>query len=105
MKNIIVILLLLLAVSACKPRFVGLASVPDGPPDFQDGWKDGCDTGIAEYSSSFYKTLYKFKQDPYRTTDETYYRAWLDAKNYCSIYGLRWANNAADELENIEKRY
>jgi hypothetical protein len=32
---------------------------PPGPPEFQQGYKDGCTSGIAAYGSQYYKLFHR----------------------------------------------
>jgi len=54
-------------------------------PDFQQGWKDGCETGMAGGSNSFYQSFYKVNtQDGYKFTYSPDYQvAWRNAFWYC----------------------
>lgn len=57
-----------------------------GPPEFQEGWLDGCETGISAHGSSYYRSTFKFKQNPTLVTNPIYYKAWKDGENYCRTY-------------------
>lgn len=89
--------LIALNFSACvKPKPFKMAGTPDGPPQFQRGWEDGCESGMATESNTYYKSFYKFKQDPYAVTDPMYYGAWFDAFRYCRDYVDKWTFDALD---------
>ncbi len=64
---------------------------PPGPPEYQEGWTQGCESGANAYSNSFYKTVgaFDFKFDPTKRNNKMYYQAWKDAFIYCSIYWER----------------
>jgi hypothetical protein len=69
------------------PWGIQLDPPPGGTPEFNQGWKDGCTSGIAAYGGDNYKyTGYKFKQDWRMVTNNTYYQAWQDAYLYCRWY-------------------
>jgi hypothetical protein len=57
-----------------------------GPPEFQEGWQDGCETGIAAHGSSYYRSTFKFTQNPSLVMNPIYYKAWKDGENYCRTY-------------------
>ena len=57
-----------------------------GPQEFQHGWRDGCETGMAQHGTDIYRSSYKFKQDPNQVLNPIYYKAWKDAENYCRSY-------------------
>jgi hypothetical protein len=81
--TIIACVCILMGVVACKPRSIMMADNPDGPPEYQQAWKDGCESGMSTYGNSFYKTFYSYKMDPNLRDNELYYRTWKDAFNYC----------------------
>ncbi|NDF12558.1 MAG: hypothetical protein EB060_07095 [Proteobacteria bacterium] len=94
MKRIVAVALLFLltgcnpVMDGFKPGSVWMAQAPEGPPEYVQGWKDGCESGMSAYGNSFYRTFYKFKQDPAMVKNETYYRTWQDSFNYCRHYTL-----------------
>lgn len=63
--------ILLLLLCACPrlplgyPHFKLLNGVPDGPPEFQYGWSQGCNTGASGFASEFYRSTggSKFEKD------------------------------------------
>lgn len=56
-----------------------------GSPEFHYGWNDGCESGMAAASNSFYKMFYKQnKIDGYKMANSSEYRtAWNYAWWYC----------------------
>ncbi len=66
--------------------------VPDGPPEFQAGWRDGCRTGLATgkysnsavYSPTFGSGIYQH--------DKVYQKAWSSAFYTCYVLGGRAAD-------------
>jgi len=84
--------LLVILLSGCSafytPMFVPV-DVPDGPPEFQAGWYDGCRTGLGTkkstassvYDASFGSGIYQH--------DPIYERAWGRAFYTCYIVGGR----------------
>lgn len=58
----------------------------DAPPVFKQGWIDGCKTGLGTMTNTFYKTFYRFTQDPVLRKDPLYYKTWVDTYNFCRHY-------------------
>ncbi len=61
---------------------------PPGPPEYRQGWSDGCESGSMAYSGTFYKLARSFdlRQDPKLRDNKVYYRAWKDAFLFCAMY-------------------
>ncbi len=100
MKMHIVILLSLFLLVSCNRTPEGEISwqpnsmdttPPPGPPEYQKGWSDGCESGSNAYSNSLYKTFkaFDFRFDPTLRKNRMYYQVWKDAFLYCSIYWER----------------
>lgn len=70
------------------PSSLPMKSPPPGPPIYQQGWLDGCESGFSGYANNFDKFWHKFKQDPELAQNSVYYRIWKDAYAYCANYGL-----------------
>ena len=70
-----------------KPAGLRMDQPPPGPPEYQQGWKDGCESGYKGYGEYYAKVWLNFKQDPYLTTNPVYYQAWKDAYGYCASFG------------------
>ncbi len=102
-KILVLCLATLLLVASCKPTYPNIGRPETGiTPFYEEGWNDGCETGLAAYGTSIYKTFYRFKQQPELTTNQVYYQAWNDAMAYCRQFALRWANQGSiDEVDNI----
>jgi len=64
---------------------------PPGPPEYQKGWSDGCESGSNAYSSTVYKTFkaFEYRFDVSMRNNKVYYQVWKDAFLYCSIYWER----------------
>tara|TARA_B100001564_G_C20658505_1_gene680424 strand:- start:1204 stop:1722 length:519 start_codon:yes stop_codon:yes gene_type:complete len=58
----------------------------DAPPNFQQGWIDGCKSGLGAMTNSFYKAFYEFTQDPVLRKDPVYYKTWKDTFTFCRHY-------------------
>ncbi len=95
MKKIALAIIMLLLLSACsvKPQ-VGAPWMQDllqnGPkgasPIYQQGWRDGCESGIGLVSNSLQRHFYTFKQDGYQVQNPEYYIAWKNSLQYCQNY-------------------
>lgn len=102
MKNFlkIFVLILVLNLAACnrtadgeiswQPNSLDLTP-PPGPPEYQKGWSEGCESGANAYSNTVYKSFraFDFKFDPALRNNKVYYQIWKDAFLYCSIYWER----------------
>gem|GEM_PF-2790506 len=62
-------------------------------PDFQKGWRDGCETGVAVYGNPFYKFLNNPKRDSSKVGNRSYQNAWSTAYNYCRRMTSWWEND------------
>ena len=94
-----ILLLVILAVplSACtsfhsdlgwgKPTELDMEP-PPGPPIYQQGFRDGCESGLSGYSSGGNKFFWKWKQDPQLSENKIYYQIWKDAYSYCALYAM-----------------
>lgn len=96
-KCLILMLLTLLSLGGCKnfhfkPGWARPASFdmepPPGPPIYQQGFRDGCESGYSGYANDFNKLFYTWKQDPQLTENKVYYQIWKDAYSYCALYGM-----------------
>lgn len=90
---------MLVCLSACqqflKPRPFGIDyglenRAPPGTPNFQDGWRDGCESGIAAYGTMMYKTTSSYTFDQTRLNDPEYYHGWELAFRHCRWYTSNW---------------
>ncbi len=88
MKNIILIAALFIITSCSGDMKWSKAAgvdynTPEGPPEYQQGFKDGCETGRSAYSNHFYKMFLQSKQDEQLAANPVYYQIWQDAYLYC----------------------
>lgn len=107
LKKIYIVLLSVFLLSSCtmnkyffditKPGAPDMKWIYDHPPEnknngkpypelYVDGWRDGCETGVAGNTNTFYKFYHNFKQDAMKAQDETYHKGWYDAFFYCGRY-------------------
>lgn len=94
MKNIL--LILILTISSCSGKMFGrdwrtpytlsIEKPPPGPPIFQKGWSEGCESGYNSYTQSFgaWTGASSWKQDVSLLNDKMYMQAWGDAFLYCA---------------------
>jgi len=79
---------LMIVASACDLRKPGYMSLdpPDGPPEYRQGWYDGCISAMDANANHFYKTFLTVRQDEELTKNPVYYQVWKDAYLYCRYY-------------------
>lgn len=94
MKNLILIAAIFF-ISSCQPYMANFLparparefsqSMEDGSPEFAQGWKDGCESGMSTASNTFYKMFYRInKVDGYKmVSSDDYSTAWNNAFWYC----------------------
>lgn len=106
MKNILcIVLLALLTLTGCNlpsdsifaPKPFRMGPPPPGNETFRLGWKHGCNTGLSTMGPNYYKSFYRFEQDPMMTSNAEYYKAWKDAYTYCRQYMFKWVDFAWDK--------
>jgi len=58
---------------------------PEGPHNYQQGWVDGCKSGLASTNTDLHQTLgsYKFTLSKELRYDKLYGRAWRYGYNHC----------------------
>ena len=67
---------------SCRPLDLYYVT-PSGPPEYQLGWQDGCDTGLSAQGGFVYKMLYGFRKRPEMGNNELYKQAWNEGFTYC----------------------
>lgn len=101
LKSLTIVILLLLAainLTSCtnfkselgwaKPSALVMKDPPPGPPEYQQGFIDGCESGFSGYGNNFNKLFHGYKQDPYLINNPLYYQIWKDAYSYCANYAM-----------------
>ncbi len=94
----------LLILSSCRmPTNFGFyqpitmdMNVPDGPPEFKAGWRDGCRSGLANgnfLNSDVYLTEEGASFSPVYTHDGQYRSAWGNAYWVCITYGSTFVSS------------
>lgn len=99
MLNMLRFLMLSLLLSSCQNYMAKI--LPDRPdkefikdlekdasPDFVQGWKDGCESGMSTGSNPFYKMFYRVnKVNGFKLINSSdYSTAWNNAFWYCIRY-------------------
>lgn len=82
MFHYVLVLLIAFSLAACRPGDLYFTA-PSGPPEYQLGWEDGCDTGLSAEGSPLYKMVYGFKKRPEMGNNELYKQAWNEGFTYC----------------------
>ena len=72
-----------------KPALIN-TTPPDGPYNYQQGWKDGCESGIASTNHFTQQSLgaHRFVLHEQLRNDQLYNKAWRYAYNHCG-YSMR----------------
>lgn len=98
-------IIIMLSLSACglgggevRPLYPPWLPPPPegGPQEFQEGWRDGCDTGLAAHGTDIYRTAFGFTQNPSLVLNPAYYQAWKDAENFCRTYIFEYSVRSFD---------
>ena len=76
------ILALACMVASCRPPTLYMVG-SSGPKEYQLGWEDGCDSGLAAQGGAIYKAAYGFKKRPEMSDNPMYTAAWNDGFTYC----------------------
>ncbi len=69
-------------LGGCRPPDL-YYNEPQGPPEYQLGWQDGCDTGISAQGGVIYKFWFGFKKRPEMGNNELYKQGWNEGFSYC----------------------
>ncbi|MDB2415522.1 hypothetical protein N9W34_07095 [Rickettsiales bacterium] len=58
---------------------------PEGPKNYQQGWQDGCTSGLASTNTSLHLAMgsYSFTLDKNLRYDHLYNKAWQYGYNHC----------------------
>ena len=97
MLRLALIVLMLISLGGCynmhhslswaKPAEFSMEP-PPGPPEYQQAFKDGCESGFSGYGNNFNKMFWTWKQDPELAQNKVYYQMWKDAYAYCALWGM-----------------
>ncbi len=76
------VLCLLIGTSACKPIQMYMID-RKGPPDYVQGFDDGCDSGVASSGSILQRVFSPYRRDPEKIDNSLYKTGWSEGYNYC----------------------
>jgi len=82
MKKTTSILVAVVALSGCRPLILNMVD-PSGPPEYQLGWEDGCDSGLSAEGGWEYKMMYGYKKRPEMAAHDQYKQGWNEGFTYC----------------------
>ena len=68
-----------------------IMTIDYGPPDYRQGYSDGCQSGYSGYGDSFNRFFHTWKQDPDKVKNPVYYQIWKDAYTYCAFAAMMHA--------------
>lgn len=85
MRKAFTVFILAGLLTSCRPPALYFAT-PDGPPDYQLGWQDGCDGGISAQGGFIEKQFIGFKKRPELIENKQYTQGWNDGFMYCRFY-------------------
>jgi major membrane immunogen (membrane-anchored lipoprotein) len=86
MNNKVIILISLLFLSGCFTRaFTTNIEVPDGPPEYQAGWHDGCSTSFSASAFSNARFSKMTMGNGMYQHDQVYQTAWSHGWYACTI--------------------
>lgn len=93
LKALVATITALLLLSSCYGKMLPYSEVmkrqymfkaPNGPPDFQQGWLEGCETGTNAVVSIFYSRMFKTKMNYTKYKNSSDYSAgWDRSYEYC----------------------
>ena len=84
------ILLMLAGCTQEGPWPILMPNHVEGSPEFQAGWKHGCESGFATYGTAIYKMWYSFHQEYAMMSNRDYDSAWHESFDYCRHYIYKW---------------
>lgn len=82
MRIFLLLASLILITGGCRPLWT-LTVDPAGPPEYQLGWEDGCDSGLSAEGDWTYKVMYGFKKRPEMAANDQYKQGWNEGFTYC----------------------
>lgn len=75
-----------------------MADAPkSGSQKYRAGWKDGCKTGISQFSNAYYRMQYSNEMDSNLMKENNYkndyYTGWKLGNRYCSYYSSTYLSS------------
>lgn len=71
-----------LSLIGCRPLYSYFDN-PKGPPDYQLGWEDGCDTSLSRGDGT-YRLTYGFKKREELLENQLYNAGWQNGLLFCT---------------------
>lgn len=103
MKKLLLLLVLLLP--ACATQTVtsyGMPKAPtQGPQEYIEGWKAGCQTGMTAYGSDYLRTRYSANVDGNKMANPEYNKGWELGNSYCQYYVSTYLSNPEFNKQDI----
>jgi hypothetical protein len=81
-KNCTIIAISAVCLYACKPLDLQLLN-PEGPPDYVEGFDDGCDSAVASGGGIMQRYIYGFNKNPDKLDNALYKMGWNEGWTYC----------------------
>jgi len=81
-KTSCMLLIAVLLLASCKPVQMYFID-REGPPDYVQGFDDGCQSGISSGGSILRRLFYWYKKDPERLDNKLYTQGWGEGWGYC----------------------
>jgi hypothetical protein len=93
MIKIFVLLVLSISTTACSglslktPATLDMTP-PDGPPEYQQGWLDGCTSGLSTVNTNanLFFGSHEYTLDAELWKQNLYRIVWKDAYNFCTYH-------------------
>lgn len=82
MKRTLILAFAVLSLASCRPMWLNTVD-PSGPPEYQLGWEDGCDSGLAAEGGWTYKMMYGFKKRVELAASDQYKQGWNEGFTFC----------------------
>ncbi|MDX2074024.1 MAG: hypothetical protein SFX19_06640 [Alphaproteobacteria bacterium] len=98
MKSRIILAFSALFLLSCRPLWLNNVD-PSGPPEYQLGWEDGCDSGLSAQGGWDYKMMYGFKKRVEMAASDQYKQGWNEGFSYCR-FSLA-ASEASSDFSDI----
>ncbi|MCD6034979.1 MAG: hypothetical protein K0R63_720 [Rickettsiales bacterium] len=83
-----------------KPYSFEMRNPPPGPPEYQQGYMDGCESGYKGYGTQYNKVWWELRQDPKYRNNPMYYQMWKDAYAYCAAAANSMAMHGVGNYSN-----
>lgn len=93
----VALLFILILTTACQrdamwfgPAGHTLPQNIEGTPEFKEGWKDGCHSGLATYGPAHYKLWYSYYQNYGMLKNPDYTAAWHESFDFCRHFNFKY---------------